>query len=175
MAHHTIFGPIQLSMAVSNKGYFLFFRILLIFLIAVVISDFLLSQIPGSLSRLFENHIPAIVSGFFIALLFGMRVNYFSYEDEYEIIHIRSKSLIFGRFESMAQTRYEFPKRTVENVEVRKFLFQKKLIIHLRTQQGEKKIRKFDLSFVPLSKLNIVFNSLQNICLQNKSSAGSSL
>ena len=162
-------------MAVSNKGYFLFFRGLLIFLILVVLSDILLSQIPGSLSQFFENHIPAIISGCIIAVLIGIRVNYFSYEDEYEIIHIRSKSLIFGRFESMAQTRYEFPKRTVEHVEVKKILFQRQLIIHLRTQQGEKKIRKFDLSFVPLKKLNYVFSSLQNISRQNKTYPNSSL
>ena len=73
-------------MAVSNKGYFLFFRGLLIFLVFVVIADLLLSQIPGTLSTYFEDHIPAITSGCIILLLFGIRVNYFSYEDEYEII-----------------------------------------------------------------------------------------
>ncbi len=162
-------------MAVSNKGYFLFFRGLLMFLILVVLTDLLISLVPGTLSQLFENHIPAIISGCAILMLAGIRVNYFSYEDEYEIIHIRSQSLIFGRFESLSQTRYEFPKRTVEHVEVKKFLFQKQLIIHLSTQQGEKKIRKFDLSFVPLKKLNIVFNSLLNISHQNKTSPNSSL
>ena len=140
-----------------------------------MIADLLLSQIPGTLSTYFEDHIPAITSGCIILLLFGIRVNYFSYEDEYEIIHIRSQSLIFGRFESMSQTRYEFPKRTVEHVEVRKLLFQRQLIIHLRTQQGEKKIRKFDLSFVPLKKLNYVFDSLQKIIHQNKAYSDTAL
>lgn len=162
-------------MAVNNKGIFLFFRILLVVLVIVVLSDLFFSQLPGSISNYFEGHLPAIISGTIILFLAFVRINYFSYEDEYEIIHIRSKSLIFGRFEGIAQTRYEFPKRTVEKVELRKILFQKQLIIHLKTQQGEKKVRKFDLSFVPLTKLKYVYNSLLKISNQNKLSSESSL
>ncbi|MDZ7848292.1 MAG: hypothetical protein U5L96_16900 [Owenweeksia sp.] len=143
-------------------------RVFLTILIIVFLADLALSQLDGHISNYFESHIPAIISGVGILTLAGIRVNFFSYEDEYEIIHIRSKSLIFGSFETKAQTRYEFPKRIIYNFEYKKNWFQRKLIIYLITQHGVKKVRKFDLSFVPIRKLQYVKQSLQHICEENK-------
>lgn len=155
-------------MTVSNKNFFVLWRILLALLIAVFLADVLFSQVNGYLSQYFENHIPAIVAGVSILVLACIRINYFSYEDEYEIIHIHSKSLLFGSFEGQAQTRYEFPKRIIYDFDYKKKLFQKRLTIHLITQQGVKKVRKFNLSFVPMSKLKYVINSLDNIRSKNQ-------
>jgi hypothetical protein len=137
-------------------------------MILVVLADLFLSQVNGSISQVFANHIPAIVAGSIIVILAGIRINYFSYEDEYEIIHIRSKSLLFGSFESAAQTRYEFPKRIIYDFDYRQNLLRKQLTIYIITQQGTKKVRKFNLSFVPVSKLRYVIQSLENIRKQNK-------
>ncbi len=156
-------------MPVCNKKLFLFFRIVLIFLLLVIVADVLLSNVHGSLSYYFENHIPAFVAGAMIIGLAFVRVNYFRYEDEYEIIHITAKSLLFGKFSSPANTRYEFPKRMITNFEYKEGLLQKKLTIHLKTENGKKYIRKFDLSFVPMRKLNYVLNSLKKIKTANNS------
>lgn len=155
-------------MKINNKSYFLLWRALLFLLILVFVADLVLSQVPGRLSFYFEDHIPALISGAIIFVLACIRVNYFSYEDEYEIIHIHSKSLIFASFEKPAQTRYEFPKRIIYNFEYKHSFFQKKLTIYLLTNQGITKIRKFNLTFVPLQKLNYVINSLENISQNNK-------
>lgn len=155
-------------MIVSNKAYFLMWRILLFFLILVLISDMLFSQINGSISYYFANHTPGIIAAVGILLLASIRINYFSYEDEYEIIHIHSKSLIFGSFKAPAETRYEFPKRIIYDYHFSKSLFSKKLTISLATQQGVQRIRKFNLTFVPMQKLNYVVNSLENIRQQNE-------
>ncbi len=155
-------------MTINNKSYFVLWRILLVFLIIVVLADFVLSQVNGSISQYFNNHIPALVAGSIILLLASIRINYFSYEDEYEIIHIRSKSLIFGSFESAAQTRYEFPKRIIYDFDFKQNLLRKQLTIHLITQHGVKKVRKFNLSFVPVRKLSYVIQSLENIRKHNK-------
>ncbi len=155
-------------MIVNNKSYFLLWRVLLVLLILIVIADLVLSHVNGSISQYFNHHIPAIVAGSLILLLASIRINYFSYEDEYEIIHIRSKSLIFGSFESAAQTRYEFPKRIIYDFDFRENLFRKQLTIHLITQQGVKKVRKFNLSFVPVRKLGYVIQSLEYIRKHNK-------
>ena len=155
-------------MAISNKNYFLLWRFLLIFLVLVLLSDLVLSQLSGSLSLIFKNHLPGIISGLLITVLACIRINYFSYEDEYEIIHIHSKSLLFGTFERPAQTRYEFPKRIIYDFEYKNTLFQKRLTIYLITQQGIKKVRKFNISFVPMRKLSYVVNSLEMIRAKNK-------
>ncbi len=154
-------------MPVSNKKLFFFFRIILGLLLLVIVVDISLSQLPGSLSKYFENHIPAIISGCIIFLLAFVRVNYFRYEDEYEIVHITDKSLLFSKFSSPANTRYEFPKRLITNFEFKKGVFQKRLVIHLETAEGAKRIRKFDLNFVPKHKLRYVLNSLEKIKTAN--------
>lgn len=156
-------------MIISNKNYFLLWRILLVVLIVVLLADIFLSQLNGSISQYFENHIPAIVSGSLILILAGIRINYFSYEDEYEIIHIHSKSLIFGSFDS-TQSRYEFPKRIIYDFEYKQDLFRKRLTIYLITQQGVRRVRKFNLSFVPMTKLKYVLNSLEAIRNKNQES-----
>ncbi len=155
-------------MIVNNKSYFLLWRVLLVFLILILVADLVLSQVNGSISQYFNNHIPALVAGAVILFLASIRINYFSYEDEYEIIHIRSKSLIFGSFESVAQTRYEFPKRIIYDFDFRENFLRKQLTLHLITQQGVKKVRKFNLSFVPVRKLSYVIQSLDHIRNHNK-------
>tara|TARA_B000000460_G_scaffold133477_1_gene94081 strand:- start:22 stop:516 length:495 start_codon:yes stop_codon:yes gene_type:complete len=157
-------------MAVNNKSSFLFYRIVLVLLILILIGDILISLLPGSLSYLTEDHIPAIISTVGIFILLSARINYFSYEDDYEIVHIRSKSLIFGDLEGLGKTRYEFPKRIIQNFDYKETLFQKVLIIHLETQHGSKKIRKFDLKFVSHRKFQYVIDSLKKITNQNKES-----
>lgn len=155
-------------MTISNKTYFLRWRILLSFLILVVLADFALSQLSGSIGDYFDEHIPAAVSGLLILILASIRVNYFSYEDEYEIVHIHSKSLIFGSFETPAQTRYEFPKRIIYDFDYKKNFLRKRLTIYVSTQQGIKKIRKFNLTFMPMKKLRSVLHSLEKIRERNK-------
>lgn len=155
-------------MTVSNKAYFLMWRILLIALLLVLGADIILSQVNGSVSNHFANHIPGTIAGVGILLLASIRINYFSYEDEYEIIHIHSKSLIFGSFKAPAETRYEFPKRIIYNYEFSKGFLSKKLTISLMTQHGVQRVRKFNLTFVPMQKLNYVVNSLENIRKQNE-------
>lgn len=155
-------------MAVNNKSSFLFYRIILVLLILVALGDILISLVPGSLSYLTEGHVPAILSSVGIIVLLSARINYFSYEDEYEIVHIRSKSLIFGDLEGPAKTRYEFPKRIIRDFTYKESALQKTLIIHLETQHGTKKIRKFDLKFVPRAKFMYVIESLKKITNQNK-------
>ncbi len=157
-------------MAVNNKGTFTFFRIVLVVLILVLLGDIILSQIPGYLSNYFNNHVPAIISGIFIIALSSVRVNYFSYEDDYEIIHIKSRPLVslLNKFDRKTKTRYEFPKRIIYDFEIKQGFFQKVLIIHLKTNSGAKKIRRFDLSFVPLKKFRYVVDSLERVSLQNK-------
>lgn len=154
-------------MTVSNKAIFILWRVLLFILILILLADLSLSQVNGTISDYFSNHTPGIIAAIGILLLASIRINYFSYEDEYEIIHIHSKSLIFGSFKDPAQTRYEFPKRIICDYELSQGFFAKKLTISLLTQHGVERIRKFNLTFVPMQKLNYVLNSLENIRQQN--------
>lgn len=156
-------------MTVDNSNTFVFFRFVLVFLILVIIADLGLSQLPGSLHEPFKDHIPALISAGFIIFLALIRVNYFSYEDDYEIIQINSRSLVFGTISGPVRTRYDFPKRIVKSVRLKKGLIQQRLIIELQTQSGEKKINKFDLSFMSTRERQSVYQSLKNIAESNVS------
>ena len=154
-------------MKVDNKRSFIVFRYIIAFLLAVIVGDLLLSQLEGSIHRFFEDHIPALTAGGIILFLAMVRVNYFSYEDDYEIIQIQSKSLVFGSLGGPARQRYDFPKRIVKSVRLKRVLFQQVLVVELQTQSGEKKINKFDLSFVKKQHLNSIYESLKNIASRN--------
>lgn len=154
-------------MPVSNKKLFLFFRVLLLLLILGIIADFALASLPGTISDLFAQHYLAATCGLIILILFFIRVNYFSYEDEYEIIHIRSKSLIFGNL-GKNSLRYEFPKDLLYNFDYRSSILGKRLTIYLRSNSGVKKVRHFNLSFINNKDLQYVLQSMEKIVARNK-------
>jgi hypothetical protein len=158
-------------MPISNIRLFLFFRILLGVLLLAVVADFFLASLPGSISDLFKDHYLAMAAGALILVLIFVRVNYFSYEDEYEIIHIRSKSLIFGRL-SKQNRRYEFPKVLVTRYELARHPIYKKLTIHIHSSSGVRKTRIFNLSFVSRKDLDYVERSLSQIVERNQKGAG---
>lgn len=149
-------------MPVSNKKTFLFFRILLVIMVLVIIADLLLAQIPGSLGDYFQTHYLSYACLVVILTLLFIRINYFSYEDEYEIIHIRSRSLLFGNLSSSGSARYEFPKGILNDYSFEKGFFKKKLTLVLKTStSSDKKTRHFNLFFVKDSKIDYVLKSLQ--------------
>lgn len=155
-------------MSVSNKGIFLFFRIFLAFLIAVIIADLLLARIPGSIGEYFEPHYFTFASLAIILILLFIRINYFSYEDEYEIIHIRSKSLLFGSLSGNGSARYEFPKGILNDYSFERGFMKKKLTLVLKTSSSkEKKTRHFNLLFVNDKKVQYVLSSLKKIKQRN--------
>ena len=158
-------------MSISNIRLFFFFRILLGLLILAVLADFLLASLPGSISDYFQDHYLALVAGALALVLVFVRVNYFSYEDEYEIIHIRSKSLIFGDL-SKQNRRYEFPKVLVTGYELARHPIYKKLTIHIQSSSGVRKTRVFNLSFVSRKDLDYVERSLSQIVQRNQKGAG---
>lgn len=154
-------------MPVSNKKLFLFFRGLLIVLILGIVVDFTLASLPGTIADLFAHHYLAAFCALSILVLFFIRINYFSYEDEYEIIHIRSKSLIFGNL-SKNSLRYEFPKNLLYSFDYRSSILGKRLTIYLRSNSGVKKVRHFNLSFINNKDLQYVLQSMEKIVARNK-------
>lgn len=158
-------------MPISNVRLFIFFRVLLAILLLAVVADFFLASLPGTISELFQDHYLAMTAGGLVVILLFVRVNYFSYEDEYEIIHIRSKSLIFGNL-SKQNRRYEFPKVLVTGFELTRRPIYKKLTIHLQSSSGVSKTRIFNLTFISNKDLDYIERSLTQIVKRNQKGAG---
>ena len=158
-------------MKVSNKGFFLIMRWVLLILLGLTAFDFALSLLPGSLSDVFAHHELAIISGALIIILAFLRFSFFSFEDEYEIIHIDTKSLVFAFLESPRHKHYEFAKIILADYEIRKGLFKHELVLTVNSSTGDKKLRHFDLFFLSQNKRDYVENSLQKVLANNKKQA----
>jgi hypothetical protein len=153
-------------MSLSNKYLFIFFRFLLAALVIIIIGDFFLSKIDGSIGGFFSNHYFAGVAAILILVLALLRMNYFFYEDEYEIIHVHSKSLVFGLI-GIQEHRYEFPKVILKSFKYKGGL-AKILKLHIESSNGEVRIKKFNLLFVSSDKIDLMLKSLERIVERNK-------
>ncbi len=158
-------------MKVSNKGLFLAMRWVLVLLLVLIAFDIALSLLPGSLSDVFPNHELAIISGTIILVLALFRFSFFAYEDEYEIIHIDTKSLVFAFLESPRHKHYEFAKIILADFQLEKGLFKHKLTLTVNSSTGDKKLRHFDLYFLNKEKRAYVEQSLAGVLEKNRSEA----
>lgn len=158
-------------MKISNKRFFITMRYVLLMLVFGIAFDLALSLLPGSLSNLFPNHELALISAGLILILALFRFSFFSYEDEYEIIHIDTKSLVFAWFESPRHKHYEFAKIILANYEIEKGPFKYKLKLTVTSSTGDKKLRHFDLFFLNQKKRKYVEDSLAAVLEKNQSQA----
>lgn len=137
-------------------------------LIALILFDLFLSLLKGSLSDIFPNHELAIVSLALLLILGFLRFSFFSYEDEYEIIHIDTRSLVFGFLESPKHKHYEFAKNILADYSIQKGFLKYKVIITVNSSTGDKKLRRFDLYFLDQAKRDYVENSLKKVLEHNR-------
>ena len=155
---------------IDNKKTFTFLRYTVIILIMLIILDLLLSQLNGSLSKLAEGHWISIAATIILFSLVFIRMNYFHYDDSYEILHIKSKSLWFIGSGPDLNKRYDFPKRKVVDFEVKNRLIYRTLVLHLENYASEsKKIRTVDITFIAKEDVQKVIDSLKRITDRNKS------
>lgn len=158
-------------MSINNKGLIIILRIILIILVLLIPIDFALSLIPGKIGNYFEDHIMAIVSGILIFILFLLRIKYFYFEAEYEIIHLRQRPLMFDYMtllNSYGYSRYEFPKKLLKDVYIESFLWFKTLVFVVETSSGKLRERTIDVTYLSNRKLDEVLRTMRSIIEQNK-------
>lgn len=155
-------------MIVSNRSFFKFWRSVLVTSLIVLILDQVLALLPGSLFYIFTTHYLSYFTGALIFILAVFRFSYLSYEDEYEIIHIRTQSLVFGPFQEFKHQHYEFPKNILVQWEVKKGFIKKELVLTVNSSSGRLKTRRFDLFFLKKQDQEYIFNSLSKLCDEKK-------
>lgn len=144
-------------------------RALLLFLLAAVVFDFVLSRFSGTWSRWFDHHYIAIAASIPLLVLSLLRFTYFSYDDSYEILHIHSRSLFSPGLHGKGPVRYEFPKRKVVGFSINEGFLHRKLTLVLETDGGErrKQIRTVDMTLLGKASVRRVIRSLSRITQQN--------
>jgi hypothetical protein len=154
---------------ISNRKTFAFFRWLVLVLLALVAADVALSFLPGSLGDIAENHYVAFVSAAILLLLLFLRINYFFYDDSYEILHIRSKGLWFMGIGEDINKRYDFPKRKVTDFRIEKTFLHRTLYLTLDNYASEtRKTRSVDISFLKDEEIDRLQTSLERIVAKNQ-------
>lgn len=137
-------------------------------LLLCILVDLGLSLIQGSLSDLFPNHELALAAIVGLLILTVLRFSFFSYEDEYEIIHIDTRSLVFGFLESQKHRHYEFAKLILADFQIEKGFLKYKLTLTVTSSTGDKKLRRFDLYFLNDEKKSYVEKSLKKVLKANQ-------
>lgn len=150
-------------MKVSNAGLFAAMRWFLVLTILGMIAVFLLSFLQGSLGTFFSNPIFLIIGAVLIILMAMLRFSYFSYEDEYEIIHIDSKSLVLSPLQSQKHKHYEFAKNILKDFHIKKGFLKYELTLTVHSSSGEQRLRHFDLFFLGKKERQYVEDSLRGV------------
>ena len=154
---------------ISNRKTFAFFRWLVLVLLALVAADVTLSFLPGSLGDIAENHYVAFASAAILLMLMFLRINYFFYDDSYEILHIRSKGLWFMGIGEDINKRYDFPKRKVTDFRIEKTFLHRTLYLTLDNYASEtRKMRSVDISFLKEEEIDRLQTSLERIVAKNQ-------
>jgi hypothetical protein len=155
-------------MKISNKTFFKAMCWFAIILSVSFLLDISLSFIPGSISGIFPSHELAISSFSLIIILAITRWSFFSYEDEYEIIHIDTRSLILGPIESRKHKHYEFAKNILIDYSLQRGFLKARLTLTVKSYQGDKKLRNFDIFFLNKEKQDYIEDSLKKVLEKNK-------
>lgn len=158
-------------MSINNRKLILSLRIVVVILILLIPLDFALSLIPGLIGSYFSDHLIAIVSLFLLLVLFLLRIKYFYFEAEYEIIHLRQRPLLFDYMtllNSYGYSRYEFPKKLLKDVYLENFLWFKTLVFVVESSYGKLRERSIDVTYLSGKKLDEVLRTMKSIAQQNK-------
>lgn len=156
---------------VTNKRAYLFLRWFVLLLFLTVLTDIVLSFLPGSLGDIAEGHYLALVSLGLLTLLFFLRINYFFYDDSYEVLHIRCKGLMFRGLGDDLNQRYDFPKRKVAKYHIRKRFLRRTLYLTLDNYASEsRKVRQIDVSLMSEEDIDQLKLSLDSILDNNRKS-----
>ncbi len=155
-------------MKVHNKTKHKIIRIIFYITLITLIADFLLNQIEGSISNLFASHWLAYISGGLFLILLLIRFNYFSFEIDHEIVHIKSKPFFLGFTKSKSDVNFEFPKRNLHHFQLSKSPFGNLLRISVQTLNGEKSTQSFSMSFINSEDSEKVLSGLEKIVADNK-------
>jgi len=158
-------------MSVHNRTTILSLRATALVLLILIIVDFFLSSIPGSLGDFFRSHVISYVAAAVLILLALLKAKYFYYEDEYEIIHIRQQPLfvdLMSLTSTYGYSRYEFPKRILKSVSlVESFPLRKSIHFTVETTGKTDKLRKVDVSFMSKEDIDYVMRSMNAIVKRN--------
>lgn len=155
-------------MKVHNKTKHKVIRLMFFITLFTLVADFLLNQIDGSIRDLFSSHWLAYTSGGLFLILLLIRFNYFSFEIDHEIVHIKSKPFFLGFTKSKSDINFEFPKRNLHHFQLSKSPFGPMLRISVQTLNGEKSTQSFTMSFINSEDSKKVLSGLEKIVSDNQ-------
>lgn len=144
----------------NNRATVITARILLLMLIGVIITDLFFSSLSGSLSAYFEGHFPAIISTAIIVLMLILNLRYFSFSDDHEFIHIKSRLGLLPVGENPAEVNFEFLKKNIADFRFDGWGSYRRLYLKLHSAYRGSDQYRFNISFMSSDEVARMRNCL---------------
>jgi hypothetical protein len=107
------------------------------------------------------------ILGFF-AFLLTLRINSFTFKDDYEILLVHSKSFFALSSWEWSHTYHEFPKRKLLGYKIKRFLFLRFLQLNLDSKSGAFDTSKINVTWITSSELEQIEGVLTKVLEDNK-------
>ena len=151
----------------NNRKVVLAARAMMLLLLFTISIDLIFSGLSGSLSDLFYGHYPAIVSGVILFIIAILNPRFFSFSDDHEMIHIRSRSAFWTVFENQAEIYNDIPKAYISAYELIRGGMHPKLVIILNTAYRGEMEYSFSMSFFRKVQFEQIEASLDKVINRN--------
>jgi len=152
-------------MKLSNRKKLFAYRLILIFLSALLVFGIILLYIEITRFKTIslEKAGYVIFSFILIYLFYRLGKPVFEYDSTGEALVIRNSGLPFSKI-----THDEFPKYKLISYEIITFFFFKRIYLKLKSRRKEETILKYEISFVNNQEINRLKKSLEEIIEKNK-------
>ena len=157
-------------MTVKNQGFIALMRFLIVVGILGIITDIGFNYIEGQASEWLPGYnLTFGILGFFLFLML-LRINSFTFKDDYEILLVHSKAFFASGGWQWAHTYHEFPKRKLLGYKLKKFLFLRFLQLTLDSKGGAFDTSLINVTWIPSKDLEAIETVLTKVLDDNKKS-----
>lgn len=156
-------------MTVKNQGFIALIRFVVIVGLLGIITDIGFNFIEGQASEWLPGfRLTYGILGFFV-LLISLRINSFTFKDDYEILLVHSKAFFGLSSWEWTHTYHEFPKRKLLGYKIKRFLFLRFLQLNLDSKSGAFDTSKINVTWISSAELVNIEAVLSKVLEDNKS------
>lgn len=115
-----------------------------------------------------ESYLLEIFIGLFICV-FLLRPSHFEFNDTVQVVIVKGRRILFGRYIFKRDVTLELPKRKIRRVRIQRKFFRDYLSITVNSKRSIKRTRSIDLSLLTKQEKKAVLDSLMDIASHQES------
>lgn len=115
-----------------------------------------------------ESYLLEIFIGLFVGL-FLLRPSHFEYNDTDQVVIVKGRRILLGRYIFKRDVTLELPKRKIRRVRIQRKFFRDYLSITVNSKRSIKRTRSIDMSLLTKQEKKAVLDSLMDIASHQES------